>query len=134
MNRPDTLREEVEGFFSDYDRHWNGLSLAAILSDWTPEDIPIYLGEEYADPIVGWDNLREHLGRVETRVRSMRITSEIHEVKLVAPDVALTLISTRWTMETVESTVPRSGESWVTVVLRRQSAKWRLLHYAESPR
>ncbi len=97
------------------------------------EPMPIYMGEEYAGPVVGWPDLNRHFSRVAARLQAAAVQSTPVRVDEPAAGVTRVVLLSEWALTGIESTVPRRGRSWVSVILRRRDEVWRLVHYMEAP-
>jgi hypothetical protein len=100
---------------------------------WDPDSSPIYIGDEYREPVIGWKELSRHFGRIGGRLRSARWDSRVVAVRRLAADLALAVLLVEWTLVGVESDVEHRGHSWLTLVMRRTAAGWRFLHQGETP-
>lgn len=116
-----------------HDEAWCRLDLEAVADLWDRSSSPVYIGDEYREPVIGWNELSRHFGRVGARLRSARQSSRLVALRRPAPDIALAVLLVSWTLVGIESAVEHRGESWWTVLLRRTESGWRFLHQAESP-
>jgi hypothetical protein len=124
----------VASAIAAYDLCWSTLDFTGVTDLWDADDErPVYIGEEYHDPVIGWPDLRRHFGRFETRLRSARVASTVIGVKPLAEDLSMALLLVAWEFLTVETDDLHAGHSWVTALLRRRPEGWRFIHYAEAP-
>jgi hypothetical protein len=125
--------DEVMDVLRRHDEAWCRLDTDAIAEMWDRSSSPVYIGDEYREPVIGWNELSRHLGRIGARLRSARWRSRLVVLRHPAPDVALAVLLVSWTLVGIESDVEHRGESWWTVLLRRTEQGWRFLHQAETP-
>ena len=75
---------EVSDLVQEYDKCWSGLDFVALADLWVRDDPqPIYVGDEYAAPLIGADELDRHWARVAGRLKSASVTSTLHETDVV---------------------------------------------------
>jgi hypothetical protein len=118
----------------EHDRRWNDVDFRGVAALWdTDHGAPLYLGDEYLLPVVGWTDLTMHWGRLGARIEQARLTT--HIVLVSVHDVAFASVTALadWSLRTVESPETRSGRSWVTVLARRRPQGWRIVHFSETP-
>jgi len=128
------VRAAVLDALARHDRALGALDFDAVAALWDEADADaMYVGEEYARPQHGWQELNSHWARLGARLRRAEIRSEPVNVRELADGVALAVLLVEWQLEGVDSAVARSGRSWVTVLLRRRPDGWRLFHYMEAP-
>ena len=127
------IEEEIEDVLRRHDEAWSRLDVDAISELWDPSSSPVYIGDEYREPVLGWNELSRHFGRVGARLSSARWRSRLVAVRQPAPDLALATLLVSWTLVGVESGMERRGDSWWTIVMRRTDDGWRFLHQAETP-
>jgi hypothetical protein len=94
--------------------------------------VPIYLGEEYATPVVGTDELDRHYARIAGRLKAATVTSKLHTVDAVDDAVVRAVLLSRWRLTGRESDVERTGASWITWLLVRRGKQFRIFHHMES--
>jgi hypothetical protein len=125
--------EEIEEVLRRHDEAWSRLDVDAISELWDRSFSPVYIGDEYREPVIGWNELSRHFGRVGARLRSAEWSSRLVALRWPSPDLALATLLVSWTLIGVESDVERQGHSWWTVLMRRTENGWRFLHQAETP-
>jgi len=136
MPEPDpALRAQIAELLARHDDCWRHLDFVAVVGLWdTDEPFPVYVGDEYRAPVIGWHDLGRHFGRLGGRLSEASMRSTLLEAHLVASDVAVATYLLDWTLATVESAGALSGQRWVTAMLRRSAdAKWRFINCIESP-
>ncbi len=126
-------RDEIVDILRRHDEAWCRLDPDALADLWDMSSSPVYIGDEYREPVIGWNELRRHFGRVGARLRSARWRSRLVVLRRPATDIALAVLLVSWTLVGIESDAEHRGESWWTVLLRRTDNGWRFLHQAETP-
>ena len=93
---------------------------------------PIYVGDEYAAPLIGNDQLDRHWARVAGRLKSASVSSTLHEYDVVDDTVVRALLLSRWSLTGRDADVQRTGASWITWLLVRRGGRYRIFHQMES--
>jgi hypothetical protein len=123
----------VSDLVRDYDKCWSSLDFVALADLWERDDPqPIYVGDEYAAPLIGNDELDRHWARVAGRLKAASVLSTLHECDIVDDTVVRALLLSRWSLTSRESDVQRNGTSWITWLLVRRSERLRIFHQMES--
>jgi hypothetical protein len=139
----------VSDLIREYDTLWSSLDFGGLADLWErggPQ--PIYVGDEYAVPLVGNDDLDRHWARVASRVKAASMSSALHAFDVLdgavdgAVDEAVVrvVLLSRWRLtgresdfeHTGEHTGAHSGASWVTWLLIRRGERYRIFHHMES--
>jgi hypothetical protein len=143
----------VPELIREYDKLWSSLDFVGLADLWErggPQ--PIYVGDEYALPLIGNDDLDRHWARVASRVKAASVSSALHAFDVVdeageeAVDEAVVraVLLSRWRLTGRESDVEntgersgahtgeRSGASWITWLLIRRGGRYRIFHHMES--
>jgi hypothetical protein len=124
---------DVSDLVREYDKCWSSLDFACLADLWERDDPqPIYVGDEYAAPLIGADELDRHWARVASRLKAASVTSMLHECDVVDEAVVRALLLSRWTLMGREADVRRTGASWVTWFLVRRGESLRIFHQMES--
>ena len=117
----------------DYDTSWSSLDLGALGDLWVRADpAPIYVGDEYAAPLIGVDDLERHWARVAARLSSATVSSTLHEFDVVDATVVRAIVLSRWRLTGIEGDAIRTGASWVTWLLVWRGERLRIFHQMES--
>ena len=117
----------------DYDRRWSDLDFVALGDLWSLGDpAPIYVGDEYAAPVIGNDDLERHWSRVAGRLKSATVSSTLHEFDVVDDTVVRAIVLSRWRLTGMEADGERTGASWITWLLVRRGDRLRIFHQMES--
>jgi hypothetical protein len=124
---------DVTDLVREYDKLWSTLDFVGLADLWERDDPqPIYVGDEYAAPLIGTDDLDRHWARVASRVKAASVSSTLHEFDVVDDTVARALLLSRWSLTGRESDVQRTGASWITWLLVRRGERYRIFHQMES--
>lgn len=118
---------------SEYDAKWCALDIAGVADLWerdTPE--PIYVGEEYAMPLVGADELDRHWARIGSRLKRASVSSQLWSADALAGDVTRCVLLSRWSYTGRESEIVHTGASWITWLLTTRGNKHLIFHHMES--
>ena len=130
----DRLLAEIGSLLDEHDRLWRCLDFAGLAGLWDrAEGMPIYVGDEYPGPVIGWQDLERHFGRLGGRLREADVATRLMAAHGIAADLALAVVLLEWSYSTVESADRLGGQRWVSCLLRRTAVGWRFVHYAESP-
>jgi len=116
---PDLVRE--------YDKLWSSLDFVGLADLWErggPQ--PIYVGDEYAVPLVGNDDLDRHWARVASRVKAASMSSALHAFDVVDEAVVRAVLLSRWRLTGRESDFEHTGASWITWLLIRRGGRYRI--------
>lgn len=117
----------------DYDKYWSSLDFAGLADLWERDDPqPIYVGDEYAAPLIGNDELDRHWARVASRLKRAAVSSTLHEFDVVDDTVVRALLLSRWRLTGRDVDVERPGASWVTWFLVHRGERLRIFHQMES--
>jgi len=124
---------EVSDLVREYDKCWTDLDFVALAELWVRDDPqPIYVGDEYAAPLIGSDELDRHWARVAGRLKSASVVSTLHESDVVDDTVVRALLLSRWRLRGREADVEHTGTSWITWLLVRRGERYRIFHQMES--
>jgi hypothetical protein len=124
---------ELSELIREYDKLWSSLDFVGLAELWERDGPqPIYLGDEYATPLVGNDDLDRHWARVASRVKAASMSTALHAVDVVGDDVVRAVLLSRWRLTDRESDYEHTGASWITWLLIRRGDRYRIFHYMES--
>ena len=117
----------------DYDQRWSSLDFVGLGDLWEHRDpSPIYVGDEYAAPLIGDDELDSHWARVASRLKAASVSSRLHAYDVVDDTVVRALLLSRWRLTGRDADVERTGASWITWLLVRRGDRYRIFHQMES--
>jgi hypothetical protein len=117
----------------EYDQKLSALDVAGVADLWerdTPQ--PIYIGDEYAMPLVGADELDRHWARIGSRLKCASVSSQLWCADALAGGVARCILLSRWSFTGRESDIAHTGASWITWLLAPRGGKYRIFHHMES--
>ena len=123
----------LSALVDEYDAKWSALDFAGLADLWeddTPR--PVYIGDEYAMPLIGADELDRHWARVAGRLRRASVSSELRSADLLAEGFARCVVLSRWRFTGRESDVEHSGSSWITWLVVARGETYRIFHHMES--
>jgi hypothetical protein len=123
----------VSSLVREYDKLWSSLDFVGLADLWERDGPqPIYLGDEYASPLIGNDELDRHWARIASRVKTASMSSELHEFDVVDDAVVRAVLLSRWRLTGRESDFVHAGASWITWLLIRRGERYRIFHHMES--
>jgi hypothetical protein len=124
---------DLSDLVREYDKRWSSLDFVALGELWERDDPqPIYVGDEYAAPLIGNDELDRHWARVAGRLKAASVSSTLHEYDVVDDTVVRALLLSRWRLTDRAADAERSGASWITWLLVRRGGRYRIFHQMES--
>lgn len=113
----DAVEAALTNLVRQHDKHWCSLDSIGLADLWERDSPqPMYLGDEYAAPLIGDDALDRHWARVGSRLNT----------------VARAVLLSRWRLTGTDSDSERSGASWITWLLVRRGLRYRIFHHMES--
>jgi hypothetical protein len=117
----------------EYDERWSALDFACLSELWVQDNPqPIYIGDEYPEPLVGAEALDRHWARVASRVKSASVSSTLHSFDMVGDAVGRAVLLSRWRLTGREADLERTGASWITWLLIRRDEQYRIFHQMEA--
>jgi ketosteroid isomerase-like protein len=123
----------IDELLDAYGEGWAAADFGAVASCWDADDTgPVYLGIEYPAPLVGWSELNKHWGRLAARVRAARVRWEDVHVTSLGGDLATVVALSTWEIEGEPGT-RHVAQTWVSALVRRRPAGWRIAQYVETP-
>ncbi len=118
---------------SEYDEKLSVLDVAGVAGLWerdTPQ--PVYIGDEYAMPLIGADELDRHWARLGSRLKRASVSSQLWSADVLADGPVRCALLSRWSFTGRESDVAHTGVSWITLLLTVHCEKFRIFHHMES--
>jgi hypothetical protein len=117
----------------EYDGRWSALDFVGLSELWAQDNPqPMYVGDEYPEPLVGADALDRHWARVASRVKSASVSSTLHSFDMVGDAVGRAVLLSRWRLTGREADLERTGASWITWLLIRCDERYRIFHQMEA--
>jgi hypothetical protein len=131
------LAARLTPLISEYDEKWSALDVAGLAGLWERDTHqPIYVGDEYAMPLVGADQLDRHWARIGSRLKCASVSSQLWSADALAGSLARCVLLSRWSFTGRESDVLHGGASWITWLLTARGVgegeKYRIFHHMES--
>jgi hypothetical protein len=127
------LAAKLSALISEYDAKWSALDVAGIAGLWERDNPqPMYIGDEYAMPLIGADDLDRHWARLAGRLKRASVSSQLWSADVLAGGLARCVLLSRWSFIGEESEIPHSGASWITWLLTPRGDKYRIFHHMES--
>jgi hypothetical protein len=124
---------DVTELVCEYDKRWSSLDFVGLAELWeTRGPTPVYLGDEYAAPLIGIDELDRHWARVASRIKAASMSSTLHSFDVVDDLVARAVLLSRWRLTGRQSDFVHQGASWITWLLVRRDDRYRIVHHMES--
>lgn len=116
-----------------YDAKWSALDFAGVADLWeddTPQ--PVYIGDEYAMPLIGADELDRHWARLAGRLKRVSVSSQLWSADELAGGLVRCALLSRWSFTAEESDIAHTGASWITWLLTPRGGGYRIFHHMES--
>ena len=124
---------ELSDLVGEHDKCWSQLDFVGLSELWVRDaPAPIYVGDEYAAPLIGNDELDRHWARLGSRLKAASVSSTLHEYDIVDDTVVRALLLVRWRLTAREADGLRAGASWITWFLVRRGDRYRIFHQMES--
>jgi hypothetical protein len=133
-NQPDPAAAAVlADLVREHDKKWCSLDFVGLSALWERDHpTPIYLGDEYAEPLIGAEALGRHWARLGSRLKAASMSSTVHTCELVDDKIARCVLLSRWRLTGRESDLEHVGASWITWLLIRRDEQYRIFHHMES--
>jgi hypothetical protein len=127
------LAARLSALISEYDAKWAALDVAGVADLWERDSPqPIYIGDEYAIPLVGADELDRHWARLAGRLKRASVSSQLWSADALAGGLARCVLLSRWSFTGEESDFAHTGASWITWLLTPRGDEYRIFHHMES--
>jgi hypothetical protein len=124
---------DIADLVREYDKRWSSLDFDGLADLWERDGpAPIYLGEEYAAPVIGSDELDRHFARVASRLKAASVSTTLQTFDVVDDTVVRAVLLSRWRLTGRESDLERTGASWITWLLVHRGERYRIFHHMES--
>jgi hypothetical protein len=123
----------LSALVDEYDAKWSALDLPGVAALWVDDaPQPVYIGDEYAAPLIGTDELDRHWARVAGRLKRASVSSQLRSADLLTGGFARCVLLSRWSFVGRESEAEHTGSSWITWLLVARGQKYRIFHHMES--
>jgi hypothetical protein len=130
---PDHSDQALADLVLEHDKRWSSLDFVGLSQLWERDrPKPIYLGDEYAAPLIGAEELDRHWARVGSRLKAASVSSSVHAFDVAGDTIARCVLLSRWRLTGRESDLERTGASWITWLLVRRDERYRIFHQMES--
>lgn len=127
------VKAALEELVREHDNCWTTLDFDGLSQLWERDSPrPVYLGDEYAAPLVGADELDRHWARVGSRIKRASVTSTIRASDILDGGLMRCVLLSRWRLTGRESDVERVGASWITWLLAWRDGRLRVFHHMEA--
>jgi hypothetical protein len=127
------LAAKLSALISEYDAKWSALDVAGISDLWERDNPqPMYIGDEYAMPLLGADELDRHWARLAGRLKRASVASQLWSADALAGGLVRCVLLSRWSFTGAESDIAHSGASWITWLLTPRGDEYRIFHHMES--
>jgi hypothetical protein len=127
------LAAKLSDLISEYDAKWSALDVAGIADLWERDNPqPMYIGDEYAMPLVGAEELDRHWARLAGRLKRASMSSQLCCADALAGGLARCVLLSRWSFTGTESDIAHTGASWITWLLTPRGGRYRIFHHMES--
>lgn len=133
MKSSPDLTARLATLVSEYDEKWSALDVVGVADLWERDNPqPMYIGDEYAMPLIGTDELNRHWARVGSRLKHASVSSQLWSADALAGGLARCVLLSRWSFTGRESDTVHTGASWITWLLTAQGENYRIFHHVES--
>jgi hypothetical protein len=123
----------LEELVREHDNCWTTLDFDGLSQLWERDSPrPVYLGDEYAAPLIGAEELDRHWARVGSRIKRASVSSTIRESEVLDGGLTRCILLSRWRLTGRESDVERVGASWITWLLAWRDGRLRIFHHMEA--
>jgi hypothetical protein len=127
------LAAKLSALISEYDAKWSALDVAGVAELWEGDNPrPMYVGDEYAMPLIGADELDRHWARLAGRLKRASVSSQLWSADELAGGIARCVLLSRWSFTGEESDIAHTGASWITWLVTPRGDKYRIFHHTES--
>jgi hypothetical protein len=129
-----TLKAEaIDALVNEYDEKWSAPDIAGVAGLWERDaPRPVYIGDEYAEPLVGAEELDRHWARVASRLKRASVSSRLVSADELAGGLVRCILLSRWSFTGTESEAAHTGTSWITWLLVARGDTYRIFHHMES--
>ena len=130
------LKGDIEAVLNDMAGRWAANTWPTIPNDlWDQnEPMPMYLAEEQAGWLVGWEAVREYFNPKKAGfMQAASYEPSNVQVRLIADDLAVATWNIYWQMK-LRPTEPIGEKLRATGIFRKTKAGWKFIHYAEAPK
>ena len=124
--------EALAALVGEYDSRWGRLDFEGLSQLWVRTDPePVYLGDEYAEPLIGAGEIDRHWARLSAGAYTS-MNSTLHRVDVLDGGVARCVLLCRWTLSTRGVGGAGEGASWVTWLAVPRDGRYLIALHMES--
>jgi hypothetical protein len=124
---------DVDELVAAYDSCWNRVDFDGLSRLWVRSDPdPIYVGDEYPEPLVGAQQLDRHWARLSARVRQATMRSTPYRADVLEGGPLRCVLLCRWSFMTRGTETSATGASWVTWLAVPHEGRRRIALHMES--
>lgn len=128
-------QKEIEALLHDMASRWDNDTWESIPNDlWDlNEPNPMYLAEEQAGWLMGWDQVKEYFNPKRGFMEASSYQASDIKVRLIAPDIAVATWSIYWQMKG-RRMAPIGERLRANGIFRKTDKGWKFIHYGEAPK
>jgi hypothetical protein len=123
----------IEALVREYDEKWSALDFVGVADLWERDSPrPVYIGDEYAAPLVGADELGRHWARVAARLKRASVSTRLWSADALCDGLVRCVLLSRWSLTGRESDTVHTGASRITWLLNARGERYRIFHHTEA--
>jgi hypothetical protein len=128
-------QKEIEAVIHDMASRWDNDTWETIPNDlWDQnEPMPMYLAEEQAGWLMGWEQVREYFNPKRGFMEASSYQASDIKARLIAPDIAVATWSIYWQMKG-RRMAPIGERLRANGIFRKTAKGWKFIHYGEAPK
>jgi hypothetical protein len=129
------LQTDIEAVVHDMASRWDNDTWESIPNDlWDAnEPMPMYLAEEQAGWLMGWDQVREYFNPKRGFMEASSYQASDIKTRRIAPDIAVATWSIYWQMKG-RRMAPIGERLRANAIFRKTDKGWKFIHYGEAPK
>lgn len=129
------VKAEIEAVIHDMAGRWAADTWTSIPDDlWDPDEpTPMYLAEEQAGWLIGWDQVRGYFNPQGGFMEAASYEASNIQVRQIADDLAVATWNIYWQMKG-RRMAPIGERLRANGIFRRTGAGWKFIHYGEAPK
>jgi len=130
------LQKDIESVINDMAGRWATNTWPSIPTDlWDQQEpMPMYLAEEQAGWLVGWDQVRDYFSPKRAGfMQAADYQPSNVQVRFIAKDLAVATWNIYWQMK-LRPMEPIGEKLRATGIFRKTAQGWKFIHYAEAPK
>ena len=129
------MQIDIEAVVHDMASRWDNDTWESIPNDlWDAnEHMPMYLAEEQAGWLMGWDQVREYFNPKRGFMEASSYQASDIKTRRIAPDIAVATWSIYWQMKG-RRMAPIGERLRANAIFRKTDKGWKFIHYGEAPK